>query len=106
MGFSHLYLAICTYLQKYEIIQNSIVSSRTPWCVAFHPSHEGLLASGCLGGHVRIWDLKGGSEIWQTDTVINSLAFHPTERLLGQAHDMFSRIFCIRIDEFFLPNTM
>ena len=57
--------------------------------MAFHPSHEGLLASGCLGGHVRIWDLKGGSEIWQTDTVINSLAFHPTERLLGAKYLIF-----------------
>lgn len=26
---------------------------RTPWCVAFHPSHSGLIASGCLGGQVR-----------------------------------------------------
>ena len=50
--------------------------------MAFHPSHKDLLASGCLGGHVRIWDLNGGSELWTTDTVINSLAFHPTEQLL------------------------
>ena len=57
-------------------------NSRTPWCIAFHPSQHGLLASGCLQGHVRIWDLNGGSEIWATDTVIASLAFHPTERLL------------------------
>lgn len=57
---------------------------RTPWCLAFHPSHVGLLASGCLGGHVRIWDLNGGSELWTigTDNAINSLAFHPIERLL------------------------
>ena len=95
-------LSYCKSMRFYK----TLFFSRTPWCVAFHPSHEGLLASGCLGGHVRIWDLKGGSEIWQTDTVINSLAFHPTERLLGQAHDMFSRIFCIRIFEFSLPNIM
>ena len=30
---------------------------RTPWCVSFHPSNNNLLASGCLGGEVRIWDL-------------------------------------------------
>lgn len=30
---------------------------RTPWCVAFHPSSNEILASGCLGGEVRIWDL-------------------------------------------------
>lgn len=30
---------------------------RTPWCLAFHPSSNDILASGCLGGEVRIWDL-------------------------------------------------
>ena len=56
---------------------------RTPWCVAFHPSRRGLLASGCLGGHVRLWDLMGdGSEVWRAEGVVASLAFHPTDRLL------------------------
>lgn len=56
---------------------------RTPWCIAFHPSLHGLLASGCLGGQVRVWDLLGGgSEVWRVDGVIASLAFHPSERLL------------------------
>ena len=31
---------------------------RTPWCVVFHPRHNSILASGCLGGQVRIWNLK------------------------------------------------
>jgi len=31
---------------------------RTPWCIAFHPSSSNILASGCLAGEVRIWDLK------------------------------------------------
>ena len=56
---------------------------RTPWCIAFHPSRRGLLASGCLGGHVRLWDLLGdGCEVWRADGVVASLAFHPTDRLL------------------------
>ena len=56
---------------------------RTPWCVAFHPTRKWLLASGCLGGHVRLWDLMGdGSEVWRVDGVVASLAFHPTDRLL------------------------
>ncbi|KYN00117.1 Activating molecule in BECN1-regulated autophagy protein 1 [Cyphomyrmex costatus] len=57
---------------------------RTPWCIAFHPSSSQILASGCLGGQVRVWDLSGGSEIWnaESNTVIASLAFHPFERLL------------------------
>ena len=36
---------------------------RTPWCVAFHPSSDELLASGCLGGQVRVWNLKVRSKI-------------------------------------------
>ena len=55
---------------------------RTPWCIAFHPSYSDIIASGCLGGQVRVWDLHCGSELWVTDGVIASLAFHPTERLL------------------------
>ncbi|KAF4525629.1 hypothetical protein B566_EDAN001228 [Ephemera danica] len=31
---------------------------RTPWCLAFHPTSSQLLASGCLGGQVRVWDLS------------------------------------------------
>ncbi|CAL4061272.1 unnamed protein product, partial [Meganyctiphanes norvegica] len=57
---------------------------RTPWCVAFHPSSNQIIASGCLGGEVRVWDLKGGSEFWTTERnhVIASLAFHPTDQVL------------------------
>ncbi|XP_076633080.1 uncharacterized protein LOC143347604 isoform X2 [Colletes latitarsis] len=57
---------------------------RTPWCIAFHPSSSQILASGCLGGQVRVWDLSDGSEVWnaESQTVIASLAFHPSERLL------------------------
>ncbi|XP_051740557.1 activating molecule in BECN1-regulated autophagy protein 1B [Ctenopharyngodon idella] len=57
---------------------------RTPWCVTFHPTIPGLVASGCLDGEVRIWDLHGGSESWFTESnvAIASLAFHPTAQLL------------------------
>ena len=30
---------------------------RTPWSIAYHPSYSNIVASGCLGGQVRIWDL-------------------------------------------------
>ncbi|XP_005104595.1 uncharacterized protein LOC101846902 [Aplysia californica] len=59
---------------------------RTPWCLAFHPASDDILASGCLAGEVRIWDLLGGgSEVLQNPiagAVITSLSFHPTEHLL------------------------
>ncbi|XP_076180667.1 uncharacterized protein LOC143153416 isoform X2 [Ptiloglossa arizonensis] len=57
---------------------------RTPWCIAFHPSSSQILASGCLDGQVCVWDLSDGSKVWNAKgrTVIASLAFHPSERLL------------------------
>ncbi|XP_077542036.1 activating molecule in BECN1-regulated autophagy protein 1-like isoform X1 [Haemaphysalis longicornis] len=60
---------------------------RTPWCLAFHPTCNHILASGCLAGQVRVWDLRGGSEVWRSreGTVISSLAFHPLEPLLAIA---------------------
>ncbi|GMI49214.1 hypothetical protein TrCOL_g10770 [Triparma columacea] len=36
---------------------------RTPWCVKFHPTNPDLLASGCLGMQVRIWDLPSSSTL-------------------------------------------
>ncbi|CAB4067818.1 Activating molecule in BECN1-regulated autophagy protein 1 [Lepeophtheirus salmonis] len=56
---------------------------RTPWSAAFHPGIPGILASGCLGGHVRVWDYRqGGSEFWDVNCVITSVTFHPNERIL------------------------
>lgn len=58
---------------------------RTPWCLTFHPSSNQLLASGCLGGQVRVWNLKtGDSEVYTPPdkAVIASLAFHPTDHVL------------------------
>lgn len=31
---------------------------RTPWTLAFHPSNNNVLASGCLDGEVRVWNLE------------------------------------------------
>ncbi|XP_038051794.1 uncharacterized protein LOC119724687 isoform X2 [Patiria miniata] len=60
---------------------------RSPWCVTFHPSCNEILASGCLGGEVRVWDLQGRSEVWQSDnhSMIASLSFHPRDQVLAIA---------------------
>ncbi|XP_030844730.1 activating molecule in BECN1-regulated autophagy protein 1 [Strongylocentrotus purpuratus] len=60
---------------------------RTPWTIMFHPSSKEVLASGCLGGEVRVWDLQGSSEKWcsPSRTTITSLSFHPRDRLLAIA---------------------
>lgn len=58
---------------------------KTPWCLAWHPSNREILASGCLAGEVRVWDLKSKAcESWITEnnTIITSLDFHPKERVL------------------------
>ena len=58
---------------------------RSVWCIVFHPSNACLLASGCLGGVVQVWNLQ------QRDCKVigslhlhgvMSLAFHPTDSIL------------------------
>ncbi|XP_044785132.1 activating molecule in BECN1-regulated autophagy protein 1 isoform X7 [Bubalus bubalis] len=73
-----------TEVKTGKCVHSLIGHRRTPWCVTFHPTISGLIASGCLDGEVRIWDLHGGSESWFTDSnnPIASLAFHPTAQLL------------------------
>lgn len=59
--------------------------SKTPWCLAWHPINKDILASGCLAGEVRVWDLKSKAcESWTSpnNTIITSLDFHPKERVL------------------------
>lgn len=58
---------------------------KTPWCLAWHPSKREILASGCLAGEVRVWDLNlKACESWTTDnnTIITSLDFHPKDNVL------------------------
>ncbi|XP_061631171.1 activating molecule in BECN1-regulated autophagy protein 1B isoform X2 [Phyllopteryx taeniolatus] len=73
-----------TEVKTGKCLHSLVGHRRTPWCVTFHPTISGLVASGCLDGEVRIWDLHGGSESWFTDSnvAIASLAFHPTAQLL------------------------
>ncbi|KAG8431962.1 hypothetical protein GDO86_018850 [Hymenochirus boettgeri] len=73
-----------TEVKTGRCIHSLVGHRRTPWCVTFHPTIPGLIASGCLDGEVRIWDLHGWSESWFTDSnnAIASLAFHPTVQLL------------------------
>lgn len=59
--------------------------SKTPWCLAWHPINKEILASGCLAGEVRVWDLRSKAcETWSSEnnTIITSLDFHPRERIL------------------------
>ncbi|XP_024295642.1 activating molecule in BECN1-regulated autophagy protein 1 isoform X9 [Oncorhynchus tshawytscha] len=73
-----------TVVKTGKCVHSLVGHRRTPWCLTFHPTIPGLVASGCLDGEVRIWDLHGGSESWFTESnvAIASLAFHPTAQLL------------------------
>ncbi|XP_023850984.1 activating molecule in BECN1-regulated autophagy protein 1A isoform X4 [Salvelinus sp. IW2-2015] len=73
-----------TVIKTGKCVHSLVGHRRTPWCLTFHPTIPGLVASGCLDGEVRIWDLHGGSESWFTESnvAIASLAFHPTAQLL------------------------
>lgn len=47
-----------TDLRSGKNIKTLVGHPRTPWCIAFHPTSDQIVASGCLGGQVRIWDLS------------------------------------------------
>lgn len=82
LGFSR---NLSLVYQLYVFLSLSDGHPRTPWCLAFHPSLTNILASGCLAGQVRVWDLKSGDcEIWinSHDHLIASLAFHPIDHVI------------------------
>jgi activator-of-BECN1-regulated-autophagy protein 1 len=43
------------------LIRNLVGHPRTPWTVKYHPTKPNLVASGCLGFQVRVWDWNYGS---------------------------------------------
>lgn len=58
---------------------------RTPWSVRFHPTDASIVASGCLGGECRIWNVKDGMCIrkFRFAAKISCVAFSPAGDLLA-----------------------
>lgn len=73
---------------------------RTPWAVQWHPLHENLVASGCLGCEVILWDVGcddradgngvgneqvGGKVLnrFRFPKSVSCVAFHPSGRTLA-----------------------
>ena len=60
---------------------------RTPWTVKYHPLENNIVASGCLGFQVRVWDWQKRAclQMIRLDYAIISLSFHPTGHILAVA---------------------
>ena len=80
----HLIRISCVRTSR--VIQILQGHKRTPWCLAFHPTLHNVIASGCLSGKVRVWDLRTGEfEEWSNprgEIAIASLAFHPSDHVI------------------------
>jgi activator-of-BECN1-regulated-autophagy protein 1 len=61
---------------------------RTPWTVKYHPTNSAIVASGCLGHQVRVWNWKQQQllQMVRLEYAIISLSFHPTGSLLAVAN--------------------
>lgn len=61
---------------------------RTPWTVKYHPIDSDMLASGCLGHQVRLWNWpdKVCLQMIRLEFAIISLSFHPAGNLLAVAN--------------------
>ena len=60
---------------------------RTPWTVKYHPLKNNIVASGCLGFQVRVWDWHRPAclHMIRLDYAIISLSFHPNGHILAVA---------------------
>jgi len=70
-----------------DLLQTLEGHPRTPWTVKYHPTDINIVASGCLGCQVRVWDWKGGNclRMIRLDHAIISLSFHPSGHILAVA---------------------
>lgn len=61
---------------------------RTPWTVKYHPTNSEIIASGCLGHQVRVWNWKRKVclQMVRLEFAIISLAFHPSGDVLAIAN--------------------
>lgn len=61
---------------------------RTPWTVKYHPTNSDILASGCLGHQVRVWNWREKQclHMVRLEFAIISLSFHPSGQVLAVAN--------------------
>ena len=68
-----------------RILHTLVGHPRTPWTVKYHPTDINIIASGCLQGQVRVWDVENEHTIHLVyfESSIISMSFHPTLPLLA-----------------------
>ena len=71
-----------------RLLQSLEGHPRTPWTVKFHPTRSNLVASGCLGHQVRIWNWPERTclHMVRLEFAIISLSFHPSGTVLAIAN--------------------
>ncbi|CAH8622285.1 unnamed protein product [Dicrocoelium dendriticum] len=86
-------------VQTGRVLAKCVGHERSPWTLVFHPTQPFVLASGCLGGDVRLWDLEVlanieraedidqphsicCTRIWKHSGAVSSIAFHPSHTIL------------------------
>lgn len=71
-----------------RLLQSLDGHPRTPWTVKYHPKDPQIVASGCLGHQVRIWNWEEKTclQMIRLEFAIISLSFHPTGKLLAVAN--------------------
>lgn len=71
-----------------RLLQSLDGHPRTPWTVKYHPTNSEVIASGCLGHQVRIWNWKEKQclQMVRLDYAIISVSFHPSGNLLAIAN--------------------
>ena len=78
-----------------SLIRNLEGHPRTPWTVKYHPTNNRIVASGCLGFQVRVWDWN-----YRTESVRRSYRWDKEKRYGGryckQVESEFARSFSPR----------
>jgi activator-of-BECN1-regulated-autophagy protein 1 len=71
-----------------RLLQSLDGHPRTPWTVKYHPKDPRIIASGCLGHQVRIWNWveRKCLNMIRLEFAIISLSFHPTGTVLAVAN--------------------
>ena len=71
-----------------QLLQTLEGHPRTPWTVKYHPINAEILASGCLGHQVRLWNWTNAQclHMIRLDFAIISLSFHPLGQVLAIAN--------------------